>query len=83
MLPILPVREPRTAPARAPQPRSAARKPAEPDAADADLAARQQAFDQMLRERAELEREANAISQLSVLQAKRDDELMRAWMKLI
>ena len=82
MLPIVPVREPRTAPARAPHPRPA-RKPAQPDAADPELAAQQQAFDRMLRERAELEREANAINDLGMLQAKRDDELMRAWMKLI
>ena len=51
--------------------------------ADSELAARQGAFDRMLRERAELEREANAINQLSVEQAKRDDELMRAWIRLI
>ena len=51
--------------------------------ADSELAARQSAFDRMLRERAEREREANAISQLSVEQAKRDDELMRAWIRLI
>jgi len=50
---------------------------------DAELAARQAAFDRMLKERAELEREANAISQLSVEQAKRDNELMQAWIKLI
>lgn len=50
---------------------------------DSELAARQAAFDRMLKERAELEREANAISQLSVQQAKRDDELMQAWIKLI
>jgi hypothetical protein len=51
--------------------------------ADSELAARQAAFDRMLKERAELEREANAISQLTVQQAKRDDELMQAWIKLI
>jgi hypothetical protein len=50
---------------------------------DAELAARQSAFDRMLKERAELEREANAISQLSVEQAKRDNELMQAWIRLI
>ena len=51
--------------------------------ADAELAARQSAFDRMLKERAELEREANAISQLTLQQVKRDDELMQAWIKLI
>src|ERR1700691_3891896 len=51
--------------------------------ADAELAARQAAFDRMLKERAEMERETNAISQLSVEQAKRDDALMREWIKLI
>jgi hypothetical protein len=51
--------------------------------ADAELAARQSAFDRMLKERAELEREQNAISQLTLQQAKRDDELMQAWIKLI
>ena len=50
---------------------------------DSELAARQAAFDRMLKERAELEREANAISQLSMQQAKRDDELMQAWIRLI
>jgi hypothetical protein len=51
--------------------------------ADSELAARQSAFDRMLKERAELEREANAISQLTLQQVKRDDELMQAWIKLI
>jgi hypothetical protein len=51
--------------------------------ADAELAARQSAFDRMLKERAEMEREANALAQLSIEQAKRDDALMREWLKLI
>jgi hypothetical protein len=72
-------------PVRPPQPRTptARARAAAPDPADAELEARQHAFDRMLRERAELERETNAISDLGALQAKRDDELMRAWMKLI
>ena len=59
----------------------ALRKVATP--ADAELAARQSAFDRMLKERAELEREANAIGQLTLQQLKRDDELLQAWIKLI
>jgi hypothetical protein len=78
MLPIAPAREPRTAPARAPhvRPAAARAKPVEPDAADP-------AFDQMLAERAELERETNAINELGAQQAKRDDQLMREWIKMI
>lgn len=59
----------------------ALKKVSTPD--DSALAARQAAFDRMLKERAEIEREANAISQLALQQAKRDDELMQAWIKLI
>jgi hypothetical protein len=51
--------------------------------ADAELAKQQQAFNQMLRVQAEQEREANAISDLIVAQAKKDDELMRAWIRMI
>lgn len=74
-------------PVRPPHPRarpSAAAPPAagSPDDAAA-AAAEQRAFNQMLQERAELERETNAINELIVQQAKKDDELMRAWIKLI
>jgi len=78
---LTPIRNDRT-PAR-PHARAATAAPKVPTPDDVDLAARQSAFDRMLKERAELEREANAISQLTVQQAKRDDELMQAWIKLI
>ena len=40
-------------------------------------------FDQMLRERAELERECNALRDLAMDQAKRDDELLKKSIAMI
>jgi hypothetical protein len=40
-------------------------------------------FDQMLRERAELERESNALRDLAMEQAKRDDELLKKSISMI
>ena len=51
--------------------------------ADAALAAQQQAFDAMLQQRAEMNRETNAIREMGFEQAKREDEFMKEWIKLI
>jgi hypothetical protein len=87
----------RTAPVRAQPPEGA--PPAPPTAvdgapvADALVAAEERAevsldqkrlgFDQMLRERAELERESNALRDLAMEQAKRDDELLKKSISMI
>jgi hypothetical protein len=47
------------------------------------LLAQQAAFDRMMQERAELQREANALRDLAMEQVKKDDALMGAWIKLI
>lgn len=72
--PIRDDRTPRTAPLR---PRGTAAP------ADDEVAAQARDFNHMLAERAELQRETNAIGDLILQQAKKDDELMRAWIKLI
>jgi hypothetical protein len=54
-----------------------------PDEDAVALAAEQRAFNHMLAERAELQRESNAIQDLAVEQMKRDDQLMRAMIKMI
>ena len=40
-------------------------------------------FDTVLRQRAELDRELNALRDLSMEQVKRDDELLKKWIALI
>lgn len=40
-------------------------------------------FDTVLRQRAELDRELNALRDLSMEQIKRDDELLKKWIALI
>jgi hypothetical protein len=55
--------------------------PAGPE--DIALLAQQAAFDRMMQERAELQREANALRDLAMEQVKKDDALMGAWIKLI
>lgn len=83
MLPVAVRREPPAA-TRAPA-RGSARAPHPPagDAGDAALAAQQRDFDRMMRVRAELDRESNALREMALAQAKRDDEEMRAWIRLI
>ncbi len=53
------------------------------DADDLALIVKQRGFDDMVRVRAELEREANALRDMALAQAKRDDQAMQAWIKLI
>jgi|GEM_PF-1681817 len=53
------------------------------DADDLALLMKQRGFDDMVRIRAELEREANALRDLALAQVKRDDQAMQAWIKLI
>ena len=48
----------------------------------AALAQRMQ-FDTVLRQRAELDREMNALRDLAMEQVKRDDELLKKWIALI
>jgi hypothetical protein len=55
--------------------------PAGPE--DLALIAEQAAFDRMMQQRAELQREANALRDLAMEQVKRDDSVMNAWIKLI
>jgi hypothetical protein len=55
--------------------------PAGPE--DLALLAQQAAFDRMMQERAELQREANALRDLAMEQVKKDDALMGAWIKMI
>jgi hypothetical protein len=63
---------------------SRATRPEAPPSADAiALALRQQAFDQELRVRAELQREGNALRALIEEQRKRDDEFLRKAIELI
>jgi hypothetical protein len=57
--------------------------PAPDPEADAQIAAEERDFDRMLMQRSELEREANALRDLALAQAKRDDAAMREWIKLI
>ncbi|MBV9440279.1 MAG: hypothetical protein JOZ24_09835 [Candidatus Eremiobacteraeota bacterium] len=54
-----------------------------PNANDLALLAQQAAFDDMVKQRAELEREANALRDLAMAQLKRDDQNMGLWIKLI
>ena len=54
-----------------------------PNASDLALLAQQAAFDDMVKQRAELEREANALRDLAMAQLKRDDQNMGLWIKLI
>ena len=42
-----------------------------------------QAFDQMMQQRAELERERNALQALAMEQRKHDDEILKEWIKMI
>lgn len=42
-----------------------------------------QAFDQMMQQRAEMERERNALQALSMEQRKHDDEILKEWIKMI
>jgi hypothetical protein len=55
--------------------------PAGPE--DIALLEQRAAFDRMMQERAELQREANALRDLAMEQVKKDDALMGAWIKLI
>jgi hypothetical protein len=68
-------------------PHPAAAHPAHPVAPagpeDIALLAQQAAFDRMMQERAELQREANALRDLAMEQVKKDDALMGAWIKMI
>lgn len=54
-----------------------------PTAGDVALEERREAFDFMLRVRAEAERETNALRELAVEQAKHEDEFMRKWIAMI
>ena len=79
------------------KPRPARRAPAPPAAGDAvaDTGAQQQAevqlalaaqaarFDAMMKVLAEQQREINAIIDFGMAQAKRDDQLMNEWIRLI
>ena len=73
--------------ARAAAPHPAAHQPASADADDLELQRildRQQArFDYELAERAELQREMNALRALEMEQLKRDDENLKEWIRLI
>lgn len=51
--------------------------------AEVSLDQKRLGFDQMLRERAELERESNALRDLAMEQAKRDDELLKKSISMI
>jgi hypothetical protein len=51
--------------------------------AQAELDDRRMAFDQMLRARAEIERENNSLRDLAVEQAKRDDEYLKKCISMI
>ncbi len=65
-------------------PAHAAAKPDhDADAGDLALILKQRGFDDMVRVRAELEREANALRDMAMAQVKRDDQAMQAWIKLI
>ncbi|HZO92422.1 MAG TPA: hypothetical protein VFB22_01540 [Candidatus Baltobacteraceae bacterium] len=57
--------------------------PHDADADDLALLLKQRGFDDMVRIRAELEREANALRDLALAQVKKDDQAMQAWIKLI
>lgn len=93
VLPLRPVppHRPRTAaprttgthPARPARPAHAPAAPEPPSADDLALLAQQAQFDMMMQERAEAQREANALRDLAMEQLKHDDQAMRAWIKLI
>jgi hypothetical protein len=51
--------------------------------AQSALDERRMAFDQMLRERTEIEREGNSLRDLAVEQAKRDDEYLKKCISMI
>jgi len=51
--------------------------------AQAELDEKRMAFDEMLRARAEIERENNALRDLAVEQAKRDDEYLKKCISMI
>lgn len=54
------------------------------DASDEAAALQQRLqFDTVLRQRAELDRELNALRELSLEQVKRDDEVLKKWIALI
>ncbi len=61
---------------------TAAQSSAEGADETAALQARMQ-FDTVLRQRAELDRELNALRDLSMEQVKRDDEILKKWIALI
>ena len=59
----------------------AAPVPAGPE--DFAILAQQAAFDRVVQQRAELQREANALRDLAMAQVKRDDQTMTSWIRLI
>jgi hypothetical protein len=50
---------------------------------DGELAKQQAAFDRLMQQRAEDLREANAIREFGIEQAKHEDEFMKEWIRMI
>jgi hypothetical protein len=51
--------------------------------ADSELAKQQQAFDRMMQARAEQEREANAIREFGMAQAKKENDFLQEFIRMI
>jgi len=51
--------------------------------ADSELAQQQQAFDQLMQQRTEQAREANAIRELGMAQAKKENEFLEEFIRMI
>jgi hypothetical protein len=83
---MLPVRFERQLPARPPSSRAPSTTGGSSDLTpeeQAKLAAQHAAFDFQLAERAELEREHEALAALVMEQLKNEDEIMKKWIALI